>query len=123
MMLDSPVARGGRTGLGTFCFPVLLFTFFLLLFCLVLVYDIPLLPLYLFMIKKSRTRKVRANDKPFVTQEVRKAMMKTSQMEKVYCRLPNGENKIKYKKQKNSTKRLCRREKKNFIKKSKPRQL
>ena len=43
--------------------------------------------------------------------------MKTSRMEKVYCRLPSVENKIKYKKQKNYTKRLCRREKKNFIKK------
>ena len=55
----------------------------------------------------SRTRKVRANDKRFVTQALRKTMMATSQMEK-YNRVPSKQNKVKYKMQKKYTKRLCK---------------
>ena len=64
----------------------------------------------------SRTKKVRANDKPFITKPLHKAMMATSQMEKKFHRNPSQENKAKYKKKTEKLhKRLCIREKKKFI--------
>ena len=66
----------------------------------------------------SRTRKVRANDKPFVTQELRKAMMKTSRLERGYCRAPSNENKLKYTKQKKLYKKALQKRKEKIHTKS-----
>ena len=63
-----------------------------------------------------KTKLLRANHKPFITKQLRKAMMKTSQLQKRFWSNKTEENRRLYKKQRNFKSRLCKREKQKFIK-------
>ena len=62
-----------------------------------------------------KTKTVRANDKPFITKQLRKAMMKTARLQKKFWGNKTEENKKVYKKQKNFTNKLNKREKRKFV--------
>ena len=62
-----------------------------------------------------KTKKVRANNKPFMTKEICKAIMTTSRLENNYRREKTEESKDAYKKQKNYTNKLCKKGKKKFL--------
>ena len=59
---------------------------------------------------------VRGNSVPFMTKELRKAMMKRSKLEKKYQDWRSRENIKKWKKQKNKCNKLCRKAKKDHFK-------
>ena len=54
---------------------------------------------------------LRANDKPFMTKALRKAIMRRSALKNRYLKTKTDENLKEFKKQKNYTRRLARREK------------
>ena len=58
---------------------------------------------------------VRANDKPYMTKALRKAMMRRTFLKNKFYKNPNEESKATYKKQKNFTDRLLRKEKKKYF--------
>ena len=58
---------------------------------------------------------IRANHAPYVTKALRKAIMKRSQLEKIYFKKRTQESFKKYKKQKNYCSRLYKRERKSFF--------
>ena len=58
---------------------------------------------------------VRANHKPYMTKAVRKAIMRRSALENKYYKDKLPESGIVYKKQKNYTKKLIRKEKKKYF--------
>ena len=58
-----------------------------------------------------KTKHVRANDKPFITKTLRKAMMKTSTLEKKYWKCKTETNREAYRKQKNYTNKLRKKRK------------
>ena len=58
---------------------------------------------------------IRANHAPYVTKALRKAIMKRSQLEKIYFKKRTQESFKKYKKQKNYCSRLYKREIKSFF--------
>ena len=60
---------------------------------------------------------VRANQKPYMTKQLRKAIMRRSQLESKFYKNPSVENRKLYKKQKNYCNRLYKRERCNFYKK------
>ena len=61
---------------------------------------------------------IRANHAPYVTKALRKAMIKRSQLEKIYFKKRTQESFKKYKKQKNYCSRVYKRERKIFLKAS-----
>ena len=63
----------------------------------------------------KKTKLLRTNHKPFITKALRKAMMKSSTLQKQFWKNKTDENKRLYKKQRNFTSRLCKREKQKFI--------
>ena len=61
-----------------------------------------------------KTKKIRANDKPFMTKKIRKAIMTTSRLETKYRKEKTDASKAAYKKQNNYTNKLCTKEKRKF---------
>ena len=61
-----------------------------------------------------KKKTVRANDKPYMTKTLRKAMMRRTFLKNKFYKNPNDETKASYRKQKNFTDRLLRKEKKNY---------
>ena len=57
---------------------------------------------------------VRANNQPFVTKKLRKAIMTRSRLKNKYNKNPNEENRILYKKQRNFCVSILRKEKKKY---------
>ena len=62
-----------------------------------------------------RKKVIRANHVPYVTKALRKAIMKRSQLEKIYFKKRTQESFKKYRKQKNYCSRLNKRERKSFF--------
>ena len=62
-----------------------------------------------------RKKVIRANHAPYVTKGLRKAIMKRSQLEKIYFKKRTQESFKKYRKQKNYCSRLNKRERKSFF--------
>ena len=63
----------------------------------------------------TKKKVIRANHAPYVTKAFRKAIMKRSQLEKIYFKKRTQESFKKYKKQKNYCSRLYKRERKSFF--------
>ena len=61
---------------------------------------------------------IRGNDAPFMTKELRKAIMNRSRSKHKYLKNPSRENFLILKKMKNKSNSLCRKAKKQFFKKS-----
>ena len=57
---------------------------------------------------------IRANNKPYMTKKLRKAIMKRSQLEKYFHKKPTDKTRMAYKKQKNYVSRLYKKERKSF---------
>ena len=62
---------------------------------------------------------VRANQKPYVTKRLRKAIMKRSNLENKFYKYSSEVNRISFKKQKNYCNRLYKRERRNYYSKLK----
>ena len=58
---------------------------------------------------------VRANQSPYLTKSLRKAMMKRSELRTKYYKIPNSDNLSRFKKQKNYCTRLYKKSVKDFI--------
>ena len=58
---------------------------------------------------------IRANHAPYVTKSLRKAIMKWSNLKKIYLKKKTPESLKKYKKQKNYCSRLYKKERKKFF--------
>ena len=65
----------------------------------------------------QKEKLIRGNNAPFMTKEVRKAIMTRSRLRKKYLDWPSRENYTIWKKQKNKCKKLCRKAKQNYFKK------
>ena len=63
-----------------------------------------------------KTKFIRHNNNPFMTKELRKAIMKRSQLKNTYNKNYNYENRYLYKKQRNFCVSLLRKTKKNYFK-------
>ena len=57
---------------------------------------------------------MRANEVPYITKALRKAIANRSRLENKYYRLNTDESKLAYKKQKNYCSRLYKKERKSF---------
>ena len=63
-----------------------------------------------------KEKMIRGNNAPFMTKEVRKAIMNRSKLKRKYQNWPFRENFVNWKKQKNKCNKLCRRAKQNYFK-------
>ena len=59
---------------------------------------------------------IRGNNAPFMTKDLRKAIMDRSRLKKKYQNWPSRENYKNWKKQKNKCNKLCRKAKQNYFK-------
>ena len=64
---------------------------------------------------KVKTKYVRANNAPFMTKTLSKAIMNRSRLKNRYLKFPNKENEIKYKKHRNYVSGLVKKEKKKYF--------
>ena len=62
-----------------------------------------------------KTKILRANNAPYITKKLRKAIMKRSQLENIYCKTLTEKSLKAYKKQKNYVSRLYKKERKMFF--------
>ena len=60
-----------------------------------------------------KKRNVRANEVPYMTKALRKAIMTSSRLQNRHRKLKTNETKLSYKKQRNFCNRLYKRERKN----------
>ena len=65
-----------------------------------------------------KEKTVRGNDAPFMTKNLRKAIMNRSRLKHKYIKYPSRENFIAFKKMKNQCNSLCKKTKKQFFKNS-----
>ena len=63
-----------------------------------------------------KQKKVRGNNAPFMTKELRKAIMDRSRLRKKYLKYPSRENFVNMKKIKNKFSSICRKSKIKYLK-------
>ena len=65
-----------------------------------------------------KQKKVRGNNAPFMTKEIRKAILDRSRLRNKYLKYSSRENFLKMKKMKNKCNFICRKSKIKYLKKS-----
>ena len=68
---------------------------------------------------KVKKKYIRANNAPFMTRSLTKAIMNRSRFKNRFLKYPNNENEQRYKKQRNYCVKLLKKEKKSLLQQSK----